>query len=355
METRAVSRVLKYGKLSRGKETEKFECEFSAYTKQKYAIAVNSGTSGLHLAVRALGWKKGDEIITTPFSYIATANAVLLEGARPVFVDIDPLTLNIDVSKIEKKINGKTRGILLAHIFGLPVYTNAIKKLKEKYRLQIIEDACEAIGQPDNTFRVTELGDISVYGFHENKQLTTGGEGGMITTNNPLLAQKCYSLRDQGRSTKKRWINNVILGFNFRITEMQAAFGRAQLKSLDQMLKKRNQIAQKYTSCLKGIADIITPNNLNHCKRSWFIYFVLFSKSSLRDLVHKTLARSGVSSSINYFHPIYKFPMYKYCRAKDYKNTEDVSKRILALPIYYQMTDTQVKYITGKIKRILNG
>lgn len=353
-EIKAVMRVLKSGKLSRGKEINEFEKEFAIYTKQKYAVAVNSGTSGLHLAVKSMGWKTNDEIITTPFSYIASSNVLLFEEIKPIFVDIDPLTLNIDVSRIEEKITLKTKGILLVHVFGLPVDLNKINELKRKYRLQIIEDACEAVGRPSNVFNITKLGDISVFGFHENKQLTTGGEGGIIVTNNKSLAQKCRSMRDQGRSSKKNWINNVTLGFNFRMTEMQAAFGRAQLKTINKILKRRNEIAQKYSLLLKKIDQIITPDSLSKNKRSWFVYFILFKKISDRNLVHKFLHKEGICSSTNYFSPIYKFPMYVNFRREKYQNTEYISKRILALPTYCQITEKQIEHIVAKIKEILN-
>lgn len=353
-EIEAVLRVLKSGKLSRGKEVEKFEEEFANFTKQKHAIAVNSGTSGLHLAVKAMGWKKGDEVITTPFSYIASSNALLFEGVKPIFVDIDPDTLNIDVSKIEEKITKNTKGILLVHIFGLPVETEILSKLKKKYNLQVIEDACEAIGRPSDSFRINSLGDISVYGFHENKQLTTGGEGGMITANNPLLAQKLRSLRDQGRSTKKNWLKEVTLGFNFRMTELQAAFGRAQLSSLDMMLDKRAQIAKIYSNALDGVKGVKVPSDFGKNKRSWFVYFLLFDKPSDRKLVYEALSRLDIFSSTNYFPPIYKFPMYENCKVNDCKNTEDISERVLVLPTYYQMTIRQVKYVAEEIKKVLN-
>jgi len=353
-EIKAVLRVLRSGKLSRGKEIDKFEKEFAIYTKQKYAVAVNSGTSGLHLAARSIGWKKGDEVITTPFSYIASANVLLFEGVKPIFVDIDPLTLNIDANKIEEKITANTKGILLVHTLGLPIELDRVSELKRKYKLRIVEDVCEAIGRPTNTFNVAKLGDISVFGFHENKQLTTGGEGGMITTNSYLLAKKCRSMRDQGRSFKKNWINDVILGFNFRMTEMQAAFGRTQLKSLDKALKRRNEIAKKYSYFLKKVDGIVTPDTLSRNERSWFAYFILFKKALNRNLVYESLYKMGICSSINCFPPIYKFPMYVDYRGGCYKNTEGISKRILVLPIYYKMTNGQVKLVTDKIKEILN-
>ena len=353
-EKNALLRILKLGKLSRGKEVEKFEKKFADYVKQKYAIAVNSGTSGLHLAVRALGWKNGDEVITTPFSYIASSNALLFEGVKPVFVDIDPLTLNIDVNKIEEKITKKTKGILLVHILGLPVDLDGILKLKKKYNLQIIEDACEAIGRPNKDFTVTRLGDISVYGFHENKQMTSGGEGGMMVTNNSILVKKCWSMRDQGRSTKKNWIKNVILGFNFRMTEMNAVFGHEQLKIIDKILARREKIAQKYSLLLKDISGIVTPHQMISNKRSWFIYFILLKNKKTRNKVHGVLVENGIISSTNYFPPIYNFSMYSGCN-KGCPITDNISERLLALPMFYEMTDEEIQQVSNIIKNTLKN
>lgn len=350
-EIEAISRVLKSGKLTRGKEVEDFERDFAIYTNQKYAVAVNSGTSGLHLAVRAMGWKAGDEIITTPFSFIASSNALLFEGVKPVFVDIDPKTLNIDVTKIEEKITKKTKGILLVHILGLPVDGTVIKKLKKKYNLKIIEDSCEIIGRPDNIFSDARLGDISVYSFHENKQLTTGGEGGMVTTNNHELALKCRSMREHGRATGENWIDNVILGYNYRMTEMQAAFGGAQLKSLDEIIKKGEETAQKYSSLLHGVKGVTTPHKLSANKRSWFTYFILFDLPSDRELIKKILFEANIGLSTNYFPPIHKFPMHRNHGKGNYKNTEYVSERLLVIPLFYGISDEQIKKVVDAIKK----
>lgn len=351
-EMSAVSRVLRLGKLSRGKEVELFEKEFANYVGKKYAIATNSGTSGLHILVRSLGWKKGDEVITTPFSYIASANALLFENVTPIFVDIDPNTLNINTNKVEEKITSKTKGILLVHILGLPVNYLEIKKIKDKYNLQIIEDACEAIGKPDKNFIVTKLGEATVYGFHENKQLTSGGEGGMIVTDNPVIAQKCWAMRDQGRSLKKDWIKNVILGFNFRMTEIQAAFGIEQLKIIDKMLARREKIAHEYSSQLKNIKDVITPDQMTKNKRSWFVYFILLENGKIRDKVYGNLLKNKIASSINYFPPIYNFPMYAGFK-RGCSVTDNISKRLLALPMFYEMTNEEIQQVVNVIKKTL--
>ncbi len=349
-EKDAVLRVLRTSVLSRGEETEKFEKEFAKYTKKKYAIAVNSGTSGLHLLVRIMGWKKGDEIITTPFSYIASSNVLLFENVTPVFVDIDSKTLNIDPLKIEEKITPRTKGILLVHILGLPADYEAIKKIKNKYQLRITQDACETIGRPNNNFLVTKLGEATVYGFHENKQLTSGGEGGMIVTDDPIIAQKCWSMRNQGRSTEKDWIKHVILGFNFRMTEIQAAFGRSQLRKMDKILKRREEISNIYSSLLKDINQLAIPYHSKHNKRSWFFFFITLLNPKDRDKVCKILADQKIGFSTNFFPPIYAFPMYVKYAQGNFPNTELISKTLLALPTFYDMKDKEVKRVVATIR-----
>jgi perosamine synthetase len=351
-EVGAVLRVLKSKKLSRGQEVEGFEREFAKYTNKKYAVAVNSGTSGLHLLVRTMGWKNGDEIITTPFTYIASSNALLFENVKPIFADIDIKTLNIDPKKVEDKISKKVKGMLLVDILGLPVDYEKLVKIKNKYNLSVIEDACEALGRPSDKFTVSKLADATVYGFHENKQLTTAGEGGMIVTDNEEISQKCMAMRDQGRSLKKDWINNVILGFNFRMTEIQAAFGREQLKKMDKILKRRELIAKKYSAGFQGIKKLSVPNQEFFNKRSWFLYFIILETSEIRDKVYKALLNKGISSSKNYFPPVYDFPMYKDHK-KDCKNTEIISKTLLALPMFYEMKDKQIKEVISVIRTVL--
>jgi len=353
-EIGAVLRVLKSKKLSRGQEVKNFEKDFAKYTNRKYAVAVNSGTSGLHLLVRAMGWNCRDEVITTPFTYIASSNALLFEDVKPVFVDIDINTLNIDPEKITKKINDKTKGMLLVDILGLPIDHDKLLKIKNKYKLQVIEDACEALGRPNDNFPVGKLADAVVYGFHENKQLTTAGEGGMIVTDNAKIAEKCMSMRDQGRSLKKDWINNVILGFNFRMTEIQAAFGREQLKNMDKILRKRELIAKRYSEGFKGVDKISIPNQESFNRRSWFLYFLIFKTSKIRDMIYESLLVNNISSSKNYFPPVYDFPMYGGHK-KDCKNTEIISETLLALPMYYEMNYSQVDKIVKILKKTLKN
>lgn len=350
-EMKAVARVLNSQKLSRSSETDAFEKEFAAYIGKKYAITVNSGTSALHTLVRALGWKAGDEVITSPFSYIATANALLYEGVTPVFADIDTQTLNIDPKQIEAKITSKTKGILVAHIFGLPANMDALKKIAAAHELLIIEDACEAIGRPEADFPIAQIGTAAVYSFHENKQLTSGGEGGMIVTDDRILGEKCRSMRDQGRSIDKEWIKKVILGFNFRMTEMQAAYGRVQLAILDKMLVQREILAVRYSMVLKDVPGVSLPFDENK-KRSWFLYFILLEDVKTREKVRAALADKGIASSVTYFPPIYDFPMYA-SSPKDCPHTEDISRRLLALPMFYELKEEEVDRIAAIIKEAL--
>lgn len=350
-----INRVLASARLSRGKEIESFEKEFSVYVNKNYAVATNSGTSALHIAVRSLGWKAGDEIITTPFSYIASSNVLLFEGVKPVFVDIDPYTLNIDPKKIAEKITARTRGLMIVDIFGLPCDYKEISKIKNKYNLKIIEDACEAFGRPTNNFPVGKLGDITVFGFHENKQITTLGEGGMIVTNDKILAQKCWSMRDQGRSLKKKWIKNVILGFNFRMTEIQAAFGRTQLRIADKIFKRREQIAKKYELFLKECNGITLPKNISSKRRSWFLYFIICKSFELREKIYNSLLNAQIGCSKNYFPPIYNFPMYSKYSGKGFTHTEKISKTLLALPMFYGMKDVEIGQVVEVIKNAING
>ncbi|MBP7133909.1 DegT/DnrJ/EryC1/StrS family aminotransferase [Patescibacteria group bacterium] len=354
-EASAIARVLRSKKLSRGKEVEQFEQDFAAYTKKRYAIAVNSGTSALHLLVRAIGWKKGDEVITTPFSFIASANALLFEGVTPVFVDIDPETLNIDVKKIEEKITPKTKGILLVHILGLPVQKQAIQALIKKHHLTVIEDACEAVGRPSSTFPVAQIGAGSAYGFHENKPLTSAGEGGMIVTDDPLLAKQCRALRDQGRATGPRWLEEVILGFNFRLTELQAAFGAVQLKRMDTLLAQRRRIAERYTKQLANVPGISLPANKGPYERSWFIYYIICTTPALRTAIQEALQASEITTSTNYFPPIHRFPMYRrWNKKKTFPITEQTSQTLLALPCFPELSLKEVDQVASVIKKTIN-
>ena len=351
-ERDAVLRVLDSGVLSRGPEVERFEDAFADYVGKKYAIAVSSGTTGLHVAIRTLGWKNGDEVITTPFSFIASGNALLFENIHPIFADIRE-DYNVDPIEVKKKITKKTKGILLVHIFGLPAYSKELKDLISENNLDVIEDACEALAPPNSTFKVSKLGKCTVYGFYENKPITSGGEGGMIVTNDEEIAEKCRSLRDQGRLNHHSWLNHIQLGYNYRMTELQAAFGRAQLKRLDWMLQQREMLAERYNTLLAHVDGLTVPPI--EPKRSWFLYTVQFKSKVARDKAMADLRSHGIGAK-EYFPPIHLFAHFKEYGYKpgDFPVTEHAADTTLAIPFFigmtYQQQDEVATIIVSSLK-----
>lgn len=347
-ELEAAKRVLNSSCFTRGNEVASFENEFANYIGKKYAIAVTSGTSGLHLLIKASGWQSGDKIITSPFSYIATSNALLYEGIKPIFTDISEDTLNINPKNIHAEIHKDTKGILNVHILGLPSVLDNTKI----NNLTIIEDACEAIGQPSKKFPINIKAKAAVYSFHENKPITTGGEGGIITTDDPEIAGLCYSMRDQGRSNNSKWINMVKLGYNYRMTEIQAAIGRAQLKKLPKILAQRKGLAEKYEQLFKDQKEFKTPYQNNSIDRSWFTYFLIFKNVKTRNTVKNELEKIGVQTNANLFTPIHLFPHYKELgyREGQFPVSERIYKRILGIPFFTKLTFNQQKYIATIIK-----
>ena len=277
-EIKAVSRVIKSGQLSLGEETAKFEQEMAQWVGTKYAVAVSSGTTGLHLAVIAAGIKQGDEVITAPFSFVASTNCFLYEKAVPKFVDIDQVTFNIDVNKIEAAITDKTRAIVGVDIFGYPAEWGKISAIAKKYNLAVIEDAAEALGAKYKGKKLGSLGQPTIFAFYPNKQMTTG-EGGMVVTNDKKTYQLIKGLANQGRGPQMQWLKHEYLGYNYRMTELSAAIGRAQLKKLDWFLKSRQKVAGWYNQRLKNIPAIqlIKTDDKEH-ERSWFVYVVRLDK-----------------------------------------------------------------------------
>src|SRR5690606_29095864 len=270
----AVNQVLHTRWLSIGPQIEAFEQAFAAYTGTRHAIGVNSGTSGLHLAMIAAGIRDGDEVITPSFSFIASANCVLYERGKPVFVDIDPLTGNLDPACIEPAITERTRAIIVVHAFGQPADMEPIRALAAKHNLTVIEDACEAIGAEYKGQRVGTLADCAVFAFYPNKQMTTG-EGGMIVTDDAAWDALFRSLRNQGRDTFNEWLDHARLGYNYRLDEMSAALGLAQIQRIDDLLAKRAQVAAWYNERIDTLDGIHKPHIAATTTRmSWFVYVV---------------------------------------------------------------------------------
>jgi len=352
-EIEAVVSVLKTKYLSLGPKLTLFEEKFAQYIGVKYAVALNSGTSALHLCVRALGIHDGDEVITTPFSFVASTNCFLFERAKPVFVDIDPDTLNIDEDEIEAKITKKTKAILPVHVFGYPANMKKIRQIAKKHNLYIIEDACEAIGAEIGGRKAGTFSDCAVFAFYPNKQMTTG-EGGMLVTNNRKIAETARSLRNQGRDSMA-WLTHNRLGYNYRLSDINCALGLAQLDRISQLLSKREKIALKYKNALADIDEIILPPlTSKSVKRSWFVFVIRLKddfSSKQRDELIELLKANGIGCNV-YFPTIHLQPYLKEYGFKkgDFPITEAVSERTIALPFFNNLADNEINYVVKQLK-----
>jgi len=296
-EVQSIVEVLKTPNLSMGPKLQEFEEKFAAQMGSQYALAVNSGTSGLHLCIRALDIKDEDKVITTPFSFVSSANCILFERGRPIFVDIDESTLNVDLNKLGDTIkklkdnNRKIKAIIPVHVFGRPCEMDEIMELAQNYGLEVIEDACEAVnaeyysetnGKLDWK-KVGTFGTCGVFGFYPNKQITTG-EGGMIVTDSERIDRLCRSMRNQGRSENSSWLEHERLGYNYRISDLNCALGITQLQRIDEILAKRKKVARLYNEKLSEIDEIILPCFEENKKISWFVYVIrLANKFSQKD------------------------------------------------------------------------
>jgi len=355
-EEKNVIRVLRSGTLSIGPYIEELEKKFAKMLGVKYACAVSSGTAGLHLALIAAGIGKGDEVITSPFSFVASANAILYVGAKPVFVDIDPETYNMDPANIASAITPKTRAILVVHIFGQSCDMRTILKIAKKHRLKIIEDACESVDATHDGKKVGTFGQSGIFAFYANKQMTTG-EGGMLVTNDKRVYELAKSLRNQGRAPNMQWLDHDRLGYNYRMDEMSAAVGVAQLKKLSMSIRERQKIAKWYDKYLAPYKEwIVTPKVAPGNTHTYFVYVVQIVKSGLkRDKVIDRLARKRIASK-PYLPSIHLFSFYKKLlgtRRGDFPVSESVSRRSLALPIYVGLTEKDIQSIVRTLISVL--
>jgi perosamine synthetase len=349
-EINAVIDVMKSGILSIGKKVEEFENRVASYVGMKYGIAVNSGSSGLNLIIKALGIGSGDQVITTPFSFIASTNCFLMEGAVPVFVDIDPKTLNMDIDKVEEKITTRTKAILAVDAFGQPINMIKLRLLADKYKLFLIEDSCEAIGSAYKGIRAGQLSDAAVFGFYPNKQITTA-EGGLIVTNNRNIEQMCRSLRSQGRAIAGFWLHHERLGYNYRMSELHAALGCVQMERIEEILLKRQKVASMYNKILGEIKGITTPYiDSKVTNMSWFVYVIQVDSNINRDKMMTFLKENGVSCR-PYFTPIHIQPFIKEMfgfEEEDFPITAETGRRSMALPFFNNLSEEEIKYV-GKI------
>jgi dTDP-4-amino-4,6-dideoxygalactose transaminase len=339
--------VLRSGRLSLGPTGERFEREFAAWVGSDDAVAVSSGTTALHLGVRALGWGPGDEVLTSPFSFVASANCLLYEGARPVFCDVDPVTLNLDPAAAEAAVGNRTAGILPIHIFGYPAAMPEMEALAGKSGLKILEDACEAIGAVDSEGRrVGTRGNLATFAFYANKQMTTG-EGGMIVPSSAAAAARFRSERNQGRDADMGWLDHGGLGFNYRLSDLAAALGIAQLEKLDEMLRRRELVAASYEEALTGVEGVETPiAGRGEERRSWFVYVVRLAEEIDRDAVIARLGERGVASKA-YLPCIHLFPHMRELgwREGQFPVAEAASAHSLALPFFPAMSEGQIERV----------
>lgn len=356
-EIDAVVEVMKTGMLSIGPKIEEFEEKFKELLGVKHAIGVNSGTSGLHLLVRAMDIGEGDEVITTPFSFVSSTNCILFEKAKPVFVDIDSKTFNIDIDQIEEKITDKTKAILPVDVFGQPLNMIELRELADKHGLKIIQDSCEALGSEYKGIKAGVLADGAVFAFYPNKQITTG-EGGMIVTNDDHIADMCRSMRSQGRAVTGFWLHHERLGYNYRMSELHAALGVVQMERLDEMLDKREKVAQMYNEKLKDVKGINIPYiHPDVTKMSWFVYVVQVDKDIDREEVMEYLKENGVGCR-PYFTPIHIQPYIKEMlgvEGEDYAISYDIGSRGIALPFYNDLKEEEIDYVVEKIEEAIES
>lgn len=340
-EIEEVEKVLRSGFIAQGPRVAEFEEKFASYVGTKHAIAVSSGTTALHLSLLALGVGNGDEVITTPFSFAATGNCALYVGARPVFVDIDPHTFNLDPNQIEKAITKKTRAILPVHLYGQPAKMDQIKEIAEKHDIPVVEDAAQAHGAMFQDQMVGSIGDMACFSFYPTKNMTTS-EGGMITTNNTELAELARILRAHGE--KERYHHSV-LGYNFRMTDIAAAIGLVQLKKLDDFNQKRIENAEYLTEHLKGISCIEPPFVSPQVKHVFHQYTVRV-KDGKRNDVMNFLNQEGIGTGIHYPIPIYKQELYQNLGYNDKcPETEKATSEVLSLPVHPSLSVEELETI----------
>jgi perosamine synthetase len=350
-EEELVLEVLRSGRLSLGPMGERFERAFADFLGVDDAVAVSSGTAALHLGVRQLGWGPGDEVITSPFTFVASANSILYEGAVPVFVDVDPVTLDIDLGAAAAAVTERTKGLLPIDIFGWPAAWPELEGLATKHGLGVLEDSCEALGAVDSEGRmVGTRGNFSTFAFYANKQMTTG-EGGMIVPTDADAAARLRSERNQGRAVDMGWLDHDRLGFNYRLSDVQAAIGLAQVEKLPSLLERRAAVAGAYGERLAGVPGVEAPLAARGQEvRSWFVYVVRLADAVDRDAVIRELRERGIDSK-SYLPSVHLFPHLAELgyREGQFPVAEAASAHSLALPFFPSLGEEQIERVCTEL------
>ena len=358
-DIKAVVEVMKTRYLSIGPKVVEFEKRIGSFTGTKYAAAVNSGTSALHLIIRGMGIGEGDVVITTPFSFIASSNCILFERGRPLFVDIGEDTLNLDADKVEEKLESlsgeelkKVKALLVVDAFGQPADWDRFKEIEKKYNIRLIEDSAEALGAEYKGKRAGSLGEVGVFAFYPNKQISTG-EGGILVTDNEELAMLARSMRNQGRGEGGGWLDHERLGYNFRMDELSAALGCSQMERIEEILDKRKKVAEMYGEKLAEVEEVQVPYIASYVSRmSWFVYVIRLERGIDRNNIIKYLNKEGVQCK-PYFTPIHLQPFYRKMfgyKEGDFPVTEDVTRRTIALPFFNNLKEEQIDCVVEKLK-----
>ena len=356
-EKDAVCEVLSSGALSLGPRVPAFEEAVANYVGVRHAIAVSSGTTGLHLLVRAMGIGAGDEVITTPFSFVASSNCAMFEKARPVFVDIDPDTWNIDIGRMAAAVTPRTKALIPVDVFGTTPDMDAVRALATRHNLRVIEDSCEALGAKYKGRMAGSLGDAGVYGFYPNKQITTG-EGGMIVTNDDEIDRLCRSMRNQGRDTGMGWLSHERLGYNYRLSDVNCAIGHVQMQRINEILAKRDRVADWYRQRLSSESRLTLQKISPDCRISWFVFVVKLADRYSEDDRGRLIAalrERGIGCS-NYFAPIHLQSFYRReygYKPGDFPVCERVAARTIALPFHGNITESQVDEVCTTLKSLL--
>ena len=352
-EEELVLEVLHSGMLSLGPMGPRFERAFADWVGTKHAAAVSSGTAGLHLGLVRAGVGPGDEVITSPFSFISSANCALHAGADVAFADIDPVTFNIDPAALEAAITPRTKAIVPVHIFGQPCDIEAISAIAQRHGLAIVEDGAEALGAVRQGRKIGTHGSPTIFAFYPNKQMTTG-EGGIVTTDDDDVLEDILSLRNQGRADSGAWLEHDRLGWNYRMDDLSAAVGLAQVERLDEILGKRTAVADRYSALLAGLPGVTLPSVVEGDVRSWFVYTVLLEPGVDRNAVIGLLAARGIASK-PYLPSIHLQPLYRARghRPGEFPISEAVSARALALPFFGNLTQEQQERVVAALTDVL--